>query len=380
MAGDELTVTTAGSPREDRGTRRRLLAEVEAGTVPEADLDAIVVPNGRSDLVHACAAARETDATLLLLCSHNGDAAKAVRAAREAGVRAFAIDTGHVPADVVPEFATTRLLAAQDLLHHPDTSFKRNLGLLVADLSGWARVAFLDDDIRLPRPADLREAAGLLDRYAAVGLANAGMPDNSVVYHAYRESGGQQDTFVGGGALVVGRRCFSSFFPDLYNEDWFFLLDDAGLRPTALIGSAHQSVYDPYEPGRAESEELGDTLAEGLYGLLDRGLRPADATEEYWAGFLESRREFIRTALRQVHAAARLDLARRPGMIESLRSALRRNEEKVTAALCTRFLQAWHTDRARWQAHVAKLREQHAGRDADEAFHTLGIDRLVRRS
>ncbi|HWD02601.1 MAG TPA: hypothetical protein VG674_09135 [Amycolatopsis sp.] len=368
-----------GAPAQHT-THRRLLDEVGAGRQagPEADLDAIIVPNGRAEsaLSHAYDVAREIGVPLLLLCSHDANSARAVLAAKEAGAQAVAIDTDHVRPGAVPRFATTRLLARHDLLRAADTSFKRNLGLLVAGLSGWNRVLFLDDDITLPRPADLREAAGLLDRYAAVGLTNTGMPDNSVVCHAYRESGGRQDTFVGGGALVVSDRCFGSFFPDVYNEDWFFLLDDTGLRSTALTGSARQEEYDPYNPVRAESEELGDTLAEGVYGLLDQGLDPAAATEAYWERFLRSRRTFIRTALCQVQVATGLAQDRREDMIVALRSALRRNEERLTPALCAAYLQAWREDRATWRTHLAELRGRYDG----DAFHTLGIAGLVQRT
>jgi hypothetical protein len=56
----------------------------------------------------------------------------------------------------------------------------------------------------------------------------------------------------------------ASFFPDIYNEDWFYLLDDDRLRPVTLVGEAIQPAYDPYrDPCRAQVEESGDDLAEG---------------------------------------------------------------------------------------------------------------------
>ncbi|MEV8614798.1 hypothetical protein AB0383_44045 [Amycolatopsis sp. NPDC051373] len=374
-------ITAVGAPAQ-HSTHRRLLAEVCTGRTPRAELDAIVVPNGRDEhaLDHTWTIARELDAPVLLLCSQKASADRVVLAAKQARVQAFAIDTDGLPPGVLPDFAASQLLREHRLLRGADTSLKRNLGLLVAGLAGWQRVLFLDDDITLPRPADLREASGLLGDHAAVGLTNTGMPDNSVVCHAYRESGGRQDTFVGGGALVVGERCFDSFFPDLYNEDWFFLLGDRRLRPTALTGSAHQAEYDPYNQVRAESEELGDTLAEGVYGLLDQGLGLEAATEGYWKRFLEVRRNFIRTALLQVSEAAGLDFVRRDNMTEALRTALRRNEEMITPELCADFLRAWQEDRVTWCAHVAGLHDQHVTGDVDAAFQTLGIADLVLRS
>jgi len=60
------------------------------------------------------------------------------------------------------------------------------------------RVVFLDDDIRVPDPADLGKAVSLLGTHAAVGLGIGGFPDNSMVCRAFREAGGRQETFIGG--------------------------------------------------------------------------------------------------------------------------------------------------------------------------------------
>ncbi|WP_409465754.1 hypothetical protein [Amycolatopsis sp. GA6-003] len=378
-----MTATVAAPAQHT--THQRLLHHVAAEDAPQARLDAIVVPNGRpaAYLKDAFRAAREVDATLLLLCSKNARATDAVLAAKRAGVRVRAIDTDEAAGlGAIPPFETSKLLQKRArMLRRADTSFKRNLGVLVADLAGWQRILFLDDDIHLSRPADLRAAAGLLDEYAAVGLANTGMPDNSVVCHAYRESGGQQDTFVGGGALAVGRDAFSSFFPDIYNEDWFFLLGDTGLRATAVTGTAHQGDYDPYrDTMRARSEELGDTLAEGIYCLLDNGLGIADATAAYWADFLESRRAFIRTTLRQVLDAPYLTGSYEQRMISALKAAHGRSL-LIEPELCVSYLRAWRQDQEAWQTHLLSLRARHGSTgDPDAAFDTLGIAEIVHKS
>lgn len=377
-----MTATVAAPAQHT--THQRLLHHVAAEDAPQAQLDAIVVPNGRpaAYLKGAFRAAREVDATVLLLCSKSARATDAVLAAKRAGARVRAIDTDEVAGlPIVPTFATSKLLQAKRLARRTDTSFKRNLGVLVADLAGWQRILFLDDDIHLSRPGDLRSAAGLLDEYAAVGLANTGMRDNSVVCHAYHESGGQQDTFVGGGALAVGRDAFSSFFPDIYNEDWFFLLSGTGLRATAVTGSAFQDDYDPYrDTMRARSEELGDTLAEGLYCLLDNGMSIADATVGHWASFLESRRAFISTTLQQVQDAPYLTGAYEARMIAALKAALGRSL-LIEPDLCVRYLRAWQRDRDTWQTHLQSWRARHGVQDdPDAAFDTLGISELVHKS
>ncbi|WP_328617880.1 hypothetical protein OHS18_18495 [Amycolatopsis sp. NBC_00355] len=142
-------------------------------------------------------------------------APQAALAAKRAEVRTLAIDIDLMPYGVVPGFATDKLLRATRFHWPVDTSLKPNLGLLLAILAGWKQIMFLDDDILLPEPSDVIA----IDRYPVVGLANAGMPDNSVVCHALRDVGAAQDVFIGGGALMVGEAAFSSFVPNIHNED-----------------------------------------------------------------------------------------------------------------------------------------------------------------
>jgi hypothetical protein len=218
------------------------------------------------------------------------------------------------------------------------------------------------------QPDDLRVAAAMLARYAAVGLANGGFPDNSVVCHAYRAVGGIQDSFIGGGALAVPADRVTSFFPNIYNEDWLFLLDDAGLVPVAVTGKVTQECFDPYlDSRRARSEESGDCLAEGLYALLDDGKRVADADREYWRLFLRHRRELNGHILAKIPT---LDCgpAQRLRMIEALTAAKGRLE-LITPELCTSYLEAWRADRRVWQSYIEGLPSRTLG----EALAHLGL-------
>jgi hypothetical protein len=223
-------------------------------------------------------------------------------------------------------------------------------------MTGWSRILFLDDDITTLDPGDVREASSLLDTHNAVGLRVCGFPDHSVVCHAYREAGGEQQPFIGGGALVIEVTRSNSFFPDIYNDDWFSLLDGRkSLQPVAVTGQVIQSPYDPFRnPDRARAEELGDVLAEGIYWLLDQGQPIADADEAYWAGFLVKRRSFIEGVLDMVKgddALERHDQARRAA---ALRGSLGRLM-LITPTLCEGYLRAWADDRRRWRTHVEQL-------------------------
>ena len=371
-------------PLRQHTSHQRLLTPVAVEDAPKARLDAIIVPNGRTAayLRHVFAAARDLNAELLLLCSLRAEARLAVEAAERAGVRATAFDVRRLPVSLVPQFATDTLLRSTRFERRVDTSFKRNLGLLIADLAGWQRILFLDDDIKLPRTQDLAGAAGLLDSHTVVGLANTGMPDNSVVCHAFRDSGGNQGTFIGGGALVVGKNSFESFFPNIYNEDWFFLLDGDRLRSSAVTGRAEQAPYDPYrDPRRARGEELGDTLAEGVFGLLDNGFGLHDATMAYWHEFLADRRKFIQSAIARVNGACDIEPARKARMIAALKAAVGRNLT-ISPSLCVDYLRAWQKDCVTWREHLQTLRQKHGAATTGSvvAFKTLGIRAFARRA
>ncbi|MEU5262824.1 hypothetical protein [Amycolatopsis sp. NPDC021455] len=350
-----------------------LLTHPDGNSALRAKLDAIIVPNGRTSpyLRQAIDAARQLDAHLLLLCSLRADATRAAAYASRAGVRVTAIDVRGLAEWGIFKFDTDRLLQSTRFRRNVDTSLKRNLGLSVAALTGWRRILFLDDDIVLPDLDDLEAAAGMLGQHSVVGLRNGGMPDNSVVCHALRDVGVAQATFIGGGALVVGEAAFDSFFPNIYNEDWFFLLDGVGLRRSAAMGLAIQQPYDPYRDARrARGEELGDTLAEGVFGLLDSGFALSDADEKYWSAFLPSRRRIIRRTIERVESSA-IEPAQKERMIVALKAAIGRSH-LITPELCVGYLRAWQDDSDRWRDDMLGSRRD--GSSVDAALESLGID------
>jgi len=321
-------------------------------------LDAILVPiaHDTTELTKAIGFAARLGCVLVALCSQRASAAEAIRLAKGSGAELVAIDIDGMPADLLPAFATTDVLREAGFAYPKDTSAKRNLGLVFARFAGWERVVFLDDDIHLPDPDDLERAAQLLGHYEAVGLEIGDFPDNSVVCHAHRETGGTQTTFIGGGALAVGRESMSSFFPKIYNEDWFFLLKGDRLRPSAMIGTAEQKFYDPFATEeRARTEEFGDCLAEGVFWLLDQDEGLARATAAYWREFLGHRRRFIGEIIGRVDRA-NVRAARITGVLE----AARRECERITPSLCVDYLTAWQEDRQRWREHVETMYLEHA--------------------
>jgi glycosyltransferase involved in cell wall biosynthesis len=355
MARDDY-VTNAARIRSQHhhGSHRGLLYFAPRDS-PEAGVDAIIVPTARHPraLDHAISLAVKLGCTLVALCSKYTSADEVAARAATVNVKLLAVDVDQHATGLLPRFQTCDLLSNTRFRRNTDTSHKRNLGLLIARMAGWQRIVFLDDDILIPDHFDLRRAAALTKRFAGVGLNIHGYPDNSVVCHAYREAGGAQDVFVGGGALVIDTRSTTSFFPNIYNEDWFFLLNGEQLPPTAVTGIAHQKPYDPFaRDERARMEEFGDVLAEGLFWLLDEGrsLREADVT--YWSHYLAKRQTFISETINMVQSKEK-DSERRDRKLSSLRAACGRSQS-IEADLCVAYVHAWRADRKAWQEHLER--------------------------
>jgi hypothetical protein len=341
------------------GSHRGLIWPADK-SAPWAKVDAIFVPTAREvgDLAEAVRAARALGCPLVTLHSRDKTTASAADEAYGGSLDLIAIDVPEPARLRLPDLATSRLLAGTVFERRTDTSTKRNVALLLSHMLRWRRVVFLDDDIKVPDPADLNRAAGLLDTHTAAGLRIGGFPDNSVVCHAFREVGGLQDTFIGGGALAVDVKLNRSFFPNIYNEDWFFILD-AGkrLQSVATVGEAFQDSYDPYSPERARAQEFGDVLAEGTFWLLDQERSASDGDLAHWQDFLTRRKGFIRQVLRMVERATEIEPAERAKRGEALNAALGL-VARITPALCMAYHEALAVDQERWQRHIQAIRQQ----------------------
>jgi hypothetical protein len=359
-----MTLTESPDHHSSHRDLLRELSDSHAGKI-----QAIMVPTIRNPrhLRTSQSLALTLGCALVTLHSGKWTSAAAAMASAPRGVPHVAIDVPEQSELRLIEFQTSRLMTGP-FARRKDTSAKRNLGLLLAHVLGWQRIVFLDDDIDVPEPTDLRRAAGLLDSYNAVGLHIAGFPDNSVVCHAYRAIGGGQQSFIGGGALAVETTRSHSFFPDIYNEDWFYLLDlDKGLQPLAATGKVVQQPYDPFrDDERARREEVGDVLGEGIFWLLDQGRQLDEANIKHWEDFLPRRRRFIEYILSQTDRA-QVGSAERARMESALKASLGRLA-LIEPEWCERYVRAWMVDRSAWDRHI---RDLHPVPSLDEALKLL---------
>ena len=341
------------------GSHRRLIWSADE-SVRSARVDAIFVPTARRVpyLQEAAAAALKLRCPLVTL--HSKKWTNAFEAAVYLGpaVDLIAIDVPDAAQLRLPELKTSQLLAGTIFERRTDLSTKRNLALVLSHKLRWNRIVFLDDDIRVPEPLDLSKAAGLLDAHSAVGLGIGGFPDNSVVCHAFRDSGGRQETFIGGGAMAVAVKRNRSFFPNVYNDDWFFVLDvGKRLQPVATVGQVLQYPYDPYRVERARTEEFGDVLAEGIFWLLDQGKPVSEGDLGHWRDFLEHRKQFIEQVRSMVASHTGIYAAERVRMEEALTAALGRCA-RITPELCVAYMKALAIDQEWWQRHIQQILRQ----------------------
>ncbi len=348
---------STGTP-DHHGSHRKLLWAPDDSSVPRRNVDAVIVPTARPPgyLAEAAALAGALQCTLVTLHSRQWTSAAEAAQRLPRSVDLIAIDVPAATHLRLPHWATSRLLAGTVFERRADLSLKRNLGLMLSRRLGWSRVLFLDDDITQLRPDDVQRASGLLDTHNAVGLHVGGFPDHSVVCHAYREAGGGQVAFIGGGALAVHVERSISFFPDIYNDDWFFLLDgDKGIQPVAVTGEVRQYPYDPFRnPDRARAEELGDVLAEGIYWLLDQDRSIVDADPAHWARFLGKRRQFILRVLKMVADDPAIEPADKRRRTAALKGSLGRLA-RISPELCESYLRAWQADRQQWHKFFQRL-------------------------
>jgi hypothetical protein len=369
-----------------RASHSRLLRKVVEPPIATrpSRLDAIIVPAARpaSSFGRLIDLSARLGTMLVVLCSrHTRVAHVAERVAATPGARALVID---VPPDFRLASAPTRTaeFVRASGGRASDLSTKRNLGVQLARLNGWTKIAYLDDDITSVDPNAFARLARQLDNHQIAGMVCRDYPDNSVVCHARRVARFPQDNFVSGSALGVNCGDLPlPFFPDIYNEDWFFFSKAVARHELLSVGDTTQSGYDPFaDPGRARHEEFGDLLAEGLYALIgDIGDRHLPyhrvlgcADVKYWSAFIGARHESLQTTRRRLETfGAHITGCCEPDAALRCLAVAEEHLGTITPDLCTEFLDAWQTDLRDWETECSKLGNVGSVREAMSEFDGL---------
>jgi hypothetical protein len=276
-----------------------------------------------------------------------------------------------------------------------DVGVKRNFGLQVGVMFGWQSVLFIDDD-NSPAHGDVTfDEDGLLNARSllaenratmAIGWAAENFSDNSVIGHARRHCGDEQEVFVGGGALLVRCSVDVPFFPDIYNEDWLFLIALAlrssdPARALVSAGRVDQEPYQPFTERRARSEEAGDVIAEALMNRLEDGRgRQLNLTPAEWRAVLKARSKLITDLRRKNLAIAQAnpqtsDSRKKAKRIERVLWAAFRASRRLRAEDLHLYVKTWLEDDHVWGHHLRSLPRW--AEAADLADDDPLVDRLL---
>jgi len=384
MRGEDNAASRSLRNVKQRASHAHLSRDVSLSAPPpvrsrRGHLDAIIVPASRpaSFLEPVIRLAGYLGVVLVVLCSKQTKVDQvAQRVARTPAARSLIVSISDTWKHCIfPVRTSDWAFHVASGYRTSDLSLKRNLGLLLARLHGWNKIAFVDDDITLRRIDGIARLAGQLDRYQVAGMRAGDFPDNSVVCHARRLAEFWQDVFITG--AVLGVHCGDlplSYFPDIYNEDWFFFAEDAAARQLPRVGEAKQAEYDPFASlDRARREEFGDLLAEGLYALIgdEDPTMPFDdqlrgATRRYWERFMDARRHVIgetRAAL-ECFRHQNTNTERISNALASLAAAETQLNSVITPELCVDFLQAWRDDLDDWQRFTNRVSNVGSTREA----------------
>ncbi|WP_433467052.1 hypothetical protein [Spirillospora sp. CA-128828] len=329
------------------GSHRNLLTDlskVDVGT--PGTLDAIVVPTIHPQRVGpAIALAKDLGCAIVLLCSTSSQLQE-IR-------KRYSLPSNALLLEVPPGHDHPLLdfgRRAQE--KHTDIATKRNIGLLLAHLCGWRTIFFLDDDIRGMTASMIRRAAALTEQYPIVGFRVPEFPDNSIVCHAHRASGGAQSTFVGGNAIIVDTFRVVAYFPDIFNEDWMYMRDAVAAGLVAVAGELRQLPYDPFSRNAA-TEEFGDLIAEALVRALHSELDVSSVL--FWVDAIEKRSRFLAEVADRIHGREKEDpVPDRDRILARLAEAEERLRE-IRPTDCLFFYRAWRENGDIWRRRLRSL-------------------------
>jgi hypothetical protein len=365
-------------------------------SIDNAGVAAIVMPVSRriadirNLMVGNMRLAEEFGMYLVVLCSHGCSRQDIARLAKDFPRLQWAAIDGPFQNSSLADLVTSDILFT--FPKDNDLAAKRNFGLQLGRNMGWDAVLFADDDRILTRNYLLKLLSLRRNGAALVMSSSRTYPDNSVVVGAYRQAYGDEhiDSFMDSSTSVIGLKDnWLSFYPQIYNEDWLFMLPHILQRhEVAWAGSVKQRRYNPFIKNRAKREEAGDLIAEGLMrlaitlvnetsidsrqDLLEELVKRTDA--DFWEREILQRAIFIREMLNKT---SRYKPSLRKQRIKSaLQVSLRtligdENQDGLDPTQIARWVQAWRDDLNTWR-NTPALQLQDAKRRIGNVLQLMG--------
>lgn len=227
-----------------------------------------------------------------------------------------------------------------------DLPLKRNYILWYSMKRAYKHVLLIDDDIRQLEPNVLRTGSNCLKDYVLSGCFVEEYPDISIVGHLERNSGLQIHTFLSGSFLFIRIADTHGFFPNIYNEDWLFMLHHVKERSICSFGSISQLPYNPFRDARKASfQEFGEIIAEGLYALINANQYECRYEHQMWSNIIDERRDSLaslKRSLQQSKHQQAIDAAFHTNCI-------------ITPSDCLTFIENWESDTMLWASFLKEV-------------------------
>jgi glycosyltransferase involved in cell wall biosynthesis len=174
--------------------------------------------------------------------------------------------------------------------------FNRNYALIYSLLTGAKRVLFMDDDIIITHPNQLKSLMNALLTAPFIGAEIDLMPDYSTLGHIYKIGGSSLPGYTSGGFLGINLTTLNHFFLNSYNEDWIWLFLQNEGRSVDKVGAVNQLIFNPFHQWEttASFQEFGEVLWKGVLNSppTDRDLFLMDRS--FWREILKIRIQELR--------------------------------------------------------------------------------------
>lgn len=170
--------------------------------------------------------------------------------------------------------------------------YNRNYALLYGLYMRMTHIIFMDDDIILPSSKFLNDIFRALSKERLISATIAGMPDDSIVGHIYREAGRILHNYTSGTFLGINLDSINHYFMNIYNEDWIWLMLENNSKPVETMGCVCQLPYDPLEDweNKIIFQEHGEILMEGvLHSNLIGNCRDKLEDSAFWSSVINKR-------------------------------------------------------------------------------------------
>lgn len=224
-----------------------------------------------------------------------------------------------------------------------DLPIKRNYAILYSREQKINNILLLDDDIRNLTPDILKNGCNLLKNNSVSGCFVDNEIDTSILGHLQKRAGETFYPFLSGSFLFIKPLSVKSFFPNIYNEDWLFMMPYIFDNSICSFGNVSQRDNDSLgDINRVKLQEFGDIIAEGLYTLIHLGEYSQRFETSYWNEVIKERRYIFDALLKTL-----LDTTYRTLIYTAIET-----NKNIQPEYCAEFINVLENDILKWNNYL----------------------------